>query len=49
MKELDRDLRIFRMQNGDPVYIRRSSLGKAIRAYERQLFATAREGIYEKI
>ncbi|NLZ66111.1 MAG: response regulator transcription factor [Clostridiaceae bacterium] len=49
VKELDRELRLFRMQNGDPVYIRRSSLGKAIKAYERQLFATAREGIYEKI
>jgi two-component system LytT family response regulator len=49
VKELDRDLRLFRMQNGDPVYIRRSSLGKAIKAYERQLFVTAREGIYEKI
>lgn len=43
VKELDQELRLFRMQNGDAVYIRRSSLGKAIKAYERQLFARTRE------
>lgn len=42
VKELDQKLRLFRMQNDDPVYIRRPSLGRALRAYERQLFAMAR-------
>jgi len=43
VKELDRELRIFWMQNGDAVYIRRQSLGKATRAYEHQLFTRVRE------
>ncbi|MDI9497692.1 MAG: LytTR family DNA-binding domain-containing protein [Bacillota bacterium] len=42
VKELDRELKLFRMQNDDPVYIRRQSLGRALRAYEQQLFALAR-------
>ena len=42
VKELDQDLRIFRMQNGDVVYIRRPSIGQATKIYERWLFAAAR-------
>lgn len=44
VKELDQELRIFLMQNGDTVYIRRPSLGKAVKAYESRLFAAARGG-----
>lgn len=47
VKELDQELRIFRMQNGDAVYIRRPSLNKAIKAYERHLFAMARNNPHE--
>lgn len=44
VKELDQELKIFVMQNGDTVYIRRPSLGKAVKAYEALLFASARGG-----
>ncbi len=44
VKELDQELKIFVMQNGDTVYIRRPSLGRAVKAYESRLFAAAREG-----
>jgi DNA-binding LytR/AlgR family response regulator len=47
--ELDQDLRMFRMQNGDSVYIRRQSLGKAIKAFEHRLFEMVREDKHEKI
>ena len=44
VRELDQELRIFQMQNGDTVYIRRPSLGKAVKAYQSLLFAAARGG-----
>ncbi len=44
VKALDQELKIFLMQNGDTVYIRRPSLGKAVKAYESRLFAAARGG-----
>ena len=44
VRQLDQELRIFQMQNGDTVYIRRPSLGKAVKAYEALLFAAARRG-----
>lgn len=44
VRELDQELRIFKMQNGDTVYIRRPSLGKAVKAYQSLLFSAARGG-----
>lgn len=44
VRELDQELKIFLMANGDTVYIRRPSLGKAVKAYESRLFAAARGG-----
>lgn len=44
VRQLDQELRIFQMQNGDTVYIRRPSLGKAVKAYESLLFSAARGG-----
>lgn len=42
--EVDRALKTFAMQNGDRVYIRHASLGKAVKAYEDYLFRAVREG-----
>jgi DNA-binding LytR/AlgR family response regulator len=42
VKGLDQELRIFLMQNGDKVYIRRQDMKKAERAYEDSLFHRAR-------
>ncbi|MEA5060439.1 Transcriptional regulatory protein YpdB [bioreactor metagenome] len=41
--ELNKELRVFSMKNGDKVYIRRQSLKAASDAFEAYLFQTARE------
>ncbi len=47
--KLNQELRTFCMQNGDAVYIRRQSLGKATKAFERLIFEMPREDNYEKL
>lgn len=42
VKGVDRELRLFFMQNGDTVYIRRQDMKKAARAYENYLFGRTR-------
>ncbi len=42
VRRVDKALKVFEMQNGDRVYIRHSSLSKAVRAYEDFLFRAAR-------
>ena len=42
IKGLDQELRLFLMQNGDKVYIRRQDMKKAEKAYEDSLFHRAR-------
>lgn len=44
VKSLDRELKTFVMQNGDPVYIRQQSLPQAARAYGEYLFRKTRGG-----
>lgn len=44
VKGVDRELRLFLMQNGDKVYIRRQDMKKAEKAYEDYLFGRARGG-----
>lgn len=44
VRGVDQELKVFEMQNGDKVYIRHPSLGKAVKAYEEYLFRRARGG-----
>ena len=44
VKELDQEMRVFIMQNGDYVYIRRQDVRKAARMYEDYLFRRKRGG-----
>lgn len=44
VKELDHELKLFTMQNGNKVFIRRQNLKKASDSYEKYLFHMAREG-----
>ncbi len=44
VKEIDRELSVFIMQNNNRVHIRRRDTGKALKAYEEFLFAAARGG-----
>ena len=47
VREMNRELKIFIMKNGDKVYIRRQDIKKSVRAYEDYLLNTARETKYE--
>lgn len=44
VRGVDKELKVFEMQNGDKVYIRYSTFGKSVKAYEEHLFRGARGG-----
>lgn len=44
IREMDQELKVCTMQNGDKVHIRHSSYKAVVKAYENYLFSTARGG-----
>lgn len=44
VREMDQELKVCTMQNGDKVHIRHSSYKAVVKAYENYLFSTARGG-----